>query len=676
MDARRGADGGASVKKSVSHPRVAVSSEKEWGEIYNRLQADEQGRDIYNKLIASADEAAEAELYTELSTGSEKEANERSIGDRIRLLAGAYKLSGDVKYLNRAKEWAEVVCGLSKYGNGYQLAAGHILKGMGCLYDWCYNDLSDDFKLKMRTSMVEKGALLYRAGLVGEASQATWAYEYLSNVNFIANSGLITAGVALYDDDETGAAYDWINLALKDSAITLSVLGNEGITHEGVGYWAYGTSHFLDTMAVMSDFFGINVWKSEWLKNTAYYRIQASHPYGVWGTAWHDNSLYFGDAHGYDFSPLQGIMYQLAARYNDGKAQWTANCFNNAGIHGTQQAGSFLTSAIYYNKDIQTISAEQYSTPTAGFEALGIPATEYFEDAGVVVSRSGWENDASMIAFKCGQFAGKAAAERKLSVSGADKCIGAAHSHPDQNHFYIIANGEVVLKDDGYTNKTTKGHNTLLVDNSGQLGVTEDGDAWTRVTGELSYANLSIRKFESNDVYDYWVGDATQSYSSELGLKRYARHMIHLKDKDALLIIDDIRVDEAKPLELRFFPNAKATVTKISDTEFKSTIRKVDAYFKELTPDNTAMSYDTVELWGDYSTGESSVVTKQALTVKTSSETSWLNAMAVTWGYNEKSASPKEAASVTCKKDGDSFVFEVDDSEIIFNPYYMELTVK
>ena len=50
--------------------------------------------------------------------------------------------------------------------------------------------------------------------------------------------------------------------------------------------------------------------------------------------------------------------------------------------------------------------------------------------------------------------------------------------------------------------------------------------------------------------------------------------------------------------------------------------------------------------------------------------------MAISWGYNNKADVPKTPAVVTCEKNSNTFTFMIDDSEILFNPYYMELTVK
>lgn len=632
------------------HPRYLVGSEAGWKEIYDKLQNDTRGQLIYSLLLEAADQLLEEAPYVRDNSGGGQDTGERALGTNLKILAGTYKITGDKKYFDNCIERVKVICELPYYGvKSTSLAAGHLLEGMGAFYDWCYDEIPDDLKAKMRTSMVRNGNLLYNAGTT---NPVTWAHEYIANLNYIAVSGLLTAGLALYDDVDVRK---WIDLGLDNSAIALATLGPEGITHEGIGYWAYGTEHFLESCGIMSDFFGIDVWgNSDWLKNTAYYRMQSFHPRSVWGSDWHDNSLFFSDAYGYDFGDdVSGMMYNLAGRYNDEAAQWMANYF----VDNPQRRKQVFFSAVYYNPEIQD-----------GTELEDLPPTQYFSDAGVVLSRSGWDDKANMVAFRCGHFAGKLAAQKILTVLPRHLDMGSGHVHPDRNHFYLIGNGELLIRDDYYADKATGSHNTLLVNGKGQLGVEKEGQSWHREEGEMADADISVKKFVETEEYDYWVGDATQSYSSELGLNRYQRHMIHLKELNALLILDDIKTDTEKPLELRLFPQNTA-VTQINDSEFIMQTVKTTMSIRELTPEGVTSKYEDVKV--SNASGSGLNTSRGAITVKTKDKKSWLNAMGISW-----SDSDETPPIIHCTQKNGAYIFSVNDKIVTLNPGAMIVNIR
>ena len=117
--------------------------------------------------------------------------------------------------------------------------------------------------------------------------------------------------------------------------------------------------------------------------------------------------------------------------------------------------------------------------------------------------------------------------------------LGAAHAHPDINSFQLFANGEWLLVDPGYTyRKRTSDHSTMLVDGVGQLGENVTWFAAEDATRYDHYARIS--RTETNAQFDYVMGDATGTYHPGLGLNRYVRHWLFLKDTQTLVVVDDL----------------------------------------------------------------------------------------------------------------------------------------
>ena len=148
-----------------------------------------------------------------------------------------------------------------------------------------------------------------------------------------------------------------------------------------------------------------------------------------------------------------------------------------------------------------------------------------FESVGWVSLRSGWEDHHdALLAFRCGPTIG--------------------HAHLDQNGFIIAGRGQVLASDPGYQRFDLKypdepirevshqehlftygsiGHNVILIDGEGQRKV--DGVPLD---------------FFPTAVFDYAAGEAAPAYPT---LRRFARHVVQMKNPGYFIVLDDIAGD-------------------------------------------------------------------------------------------------------------------------------------
>ena len=144
--------------------------------------------------------------------------------------------------------------------------------------------------------------------------------------------------------------------------------------------------------------------------------------------------------------------------------------------------------------------------------------------------------------FKCGPFIGHEA------IDDFSYDPGGGHVHPDAGHFIVFANGKWLIRDDGYQDKWTKQHNTLLIDGAGQLG---EGRTWFNGTECLLVkARPRIILASSSSKLDHIAGDVTAAYPKRLGLENFVRHLLFIKP-DVLIIVDDIALNRNADLEIR-----------------------------------------------------------------------------------------------------------------------------
>ncbi len=515
----------------------------------------EQVRDVHPRLYLDADRIAalrvavadtHAPLWQELRELADRAARrgppayreddewsgseqlwQREVGNAMPALAMAYVVSGERKYLESARAWALASCsyktwGLGRY-DGMDLAAGHQLFGLGIVYDWCYADLDEAARETIRETIVRRGTAMFEGAVT---RKAYWGRSYLQNHLWVNACGLAVAGLAVFD--EVQDAQLWIGFALDKFRRTMDALGDDGASHEGVGYWEYGVEYLLKFMHLARERLGVDLYQHDWWRNTARYPLYLSLPRAAWTRS---NSIVdIADCpRGHWYGP-DYLLRGLAREYRDPRAQWLARETDAADV--TSSGASWLN-LVWYDPAVPA------TPPTE------LPTLRHFDDMDIVSARSDWSGGESLVVFKCGPFIGhKAVPEFTYDPGGG-------HVHPDANHFVLFGAGEWLVRDDGYRSKWTGQHNTLLIDGRGQLG---EGKQWFEGAVPLAARSRPrIVKAVSSDTLDHIVGDATEAYPADLGLQRFQRHLLFLKP-DVLIVADDIRLKEPKKLELRFHP--------------------------------------------------------------------------------------------------------------------------
>jgi hypothetical protein len=158
-----------------------------------------------------------------------------------------------------------------------------------------------------------------------------------------------------------------------------------------------------------------------------------------------------------------------------------------------------------------------------------LPQARYFQGVGLVSLHTQLGNAKNDIHF--------------LFHSDPYGCI--SHSRPDQNAFTLEAFGEALAIASGYYpwwnsehcqkwSYTTRSANTVTIDRG-------KGQAFQDAT-----APGRIVKFESNDLYDYTLGDASKAYKG--ALTKFNRHVVHIKP-GIVVLFDELEAPKAVNFE-------------------------------------------------------------------------------------------------------------------------------
>jgi len=598
------------------HPRLFLTSQRRdelrvaiktthatlWSDV--KSHADALARHGPPKYRADDDGSGDEQLW------------QRDVGNAMPSLAMVWMLSGDRRYLDSVRAWALASCSYPTWGlgkrDGHDLAAGHQLFGLALVYDWCHADLDAETLRTIRATLERRGAQM--AGAVPGRS------DFLQNHLWIDACGLAAAGFAICD--EFPAARDWTAITLDKWRRTHEALGPDGASHEGAGYWSYGVEYLLKFMWLAREQLGVNFYDHPWWRNTADYRLYHSLP----RHAWTKQNCVVDIADNSRGCWSYGPDYQLRAlarEYRDGHAQWLAAELDAAGVHG--YASPWLN-LIWFDPTLAPRAPNDW------------PTLRRFDDMEIVSARSDWSGAESLVVFKCGPYIGHKA------VPLFERDPGGGHVHPDANHFVVFGNGDWLIRDDGYRTKATAQHNTLLIDGHGQLG---EGAMWFQGAQPLAVkARPRILRAESTPALDHIVGDATEAYARADGLKRFVRHLLFVKP-NVLIVADDIALDLAHMLELRFHPECKAA--RNADGAFRFTSKNAALRIEPLTTNGVEVSSGEDATTGEHGKPEPGVFSVRLRTHKAA----WRNAVALSW--SEVQIQP---AKIRLKQQGDRWTFD------------------
>lgn len=493
------------------HPRVFFTA----SEIEQlRLRADSTHKDVWVRALQNV----RALKGDPPPPPAEKRRAQNEVGLAIAESAFIYQISGDRKYLAAAKQYMDAATAYEIWGYRYNkpnvdLAAGHLLYGMGIGYDLLYNDLSKDERTRYRDTLAHHARLMFDHYKLKPGR----SFSYSQNHVFIPIAGLAVAAYALYDEVPDAPQWAALSRAIYDRV--LATYSPDGYYYEGFEYWVFSTPWIIHYVDAHKHATGEDLYDHPGLKQAHLYLAHVLAPGG-------ETMFDFGDVFEgpitrakkgdeYERSHPGGklhsnfnLLYRLAARYQNTEAQGIAKFMESMGQVNFEDWWSLA----WYDDTLAATPMEK------------ITPWHYFPDHEVVFWRTDWTSSATAFAFKAGPPEGHHTAE--LLKKFPDWHLSAGHAHPDANTFIIFAKGQYLTGDSGYSGQPrTDHHNTLLVDGRGQAAEGAHHDPWE----DFSYDQLNqirISEVQLTKGFAHVKGEAAAAYDKALGLKKFNRHFV------------------------------------------------------------------------------------------------------------------------------------------------------
>ncbi len=465
---------------------------------------------------------------------------QNEVGIGIAEAAFVYKITGDKKYLDAAKKYIDAGISYDIWGYAYNkpnvdLAAGHLLYGMGWGYDLLYNDLTPDERTRIREKLVKQARLLH--DFFKAKSGKTYAYS--QNHTFIPIAGLAVTAYALMGEVPEAAEWAANSRAIYDRV--LATYTEDGYFYESMEYWIFSTPWLVHYMDAHAQATGEDLYQTTPGFKTAHkYVSHITLPGGEFNFDFGD--IYAGPVtrarKGDDYARERingkfrtnyNIIYNLANRYGNAEAQGVADWLKSMGQVNAEEFWTF----IWYNPSIKAVPIDKQ------------PTNHYFKDHGVVFWRSSWNDDATAFAFKAGPPEGHSAAAKVKAFP--DWRLSSGHAHPDAGGFIIWSGGRYLTGDSGYAGvPLTEHHNTIVFDGKGQAKEGKGHDAFAGVSYDrMTQIRLTDVRFANGGAVI--TADLAPAYEPEVGVEKFIRKFT-FKSPGEFHVDDDIKT--SRPLSI------------------------------------------------------------------------------------------------------------------------------
>ncbi|HEY3057228.1 MAG TPA: DUF4962 domain-containing protein, partial [Thermoanaerobaculia bacterium] len=214
------------------HPRVFVTA-AELASLRERARTthrEEWSRVLANLVAMKGDPAP--------PPGSQERRAQNNVAFAIAEVSLAYAVEKKPEYLDAARRWIFAAIDYEPWGYTYDkpnvdLAAGHLLYGIGWAYDLLYDDLTEQERQRIRSSLERHADLVYEYFAPAPKKR----FNFTQNHNFIPTSGLAVAALALLGESKN--AERWATVARAHHILAGQLLSPDGCYYEGFEYWIF-----------------------------------------------------------------------------------------------------------------------------------------------------------------------------------------------------------------------------------------------------------------------------------------------------------------------------------------------------------------------------------------------------------------------------------------------------
>lgn len=290
-----------------SHPRILLFAGEEQ-QIRDNITSDKVWSTIHQFILDESGKLLTKPPVERVLIGRRLLDKSREALRRIFYLSYSYRMTGDIRYITRAKTELNAISAFSDWNPSHFLDVAEMTMAAAIGYDWLYTALDENTRTNVRTAIIEKGL---KQSL--DSKYNSWL-RASHNWNQVCNAGMTYGAMAVYENDPE-MAQEIIDRACNSILLPMNDYEPDGAYPEGYGYWGYGTSFNVMFLSAVEKVFGSKAVPglSKGFLATAAYLENMTGPNG--------NAFNYSDAG--QGGGMQPAMFWFANRLKDPSLLWS-----------------------------------------------------------------------------------------------------------------------------------------------------------------------------------------------------------------------------------------------------------------------------------------------------------------------------------------------------------------
>ncbi|WP_436415500.1 heparinase II/III domain-containing protein [Petrimonas sp.] len=484
------------------HPRILLL-EGEEKQIKDLIAADATWKKMHNTIIEECNTILTKPELERVMVGRRLLGTSRELLKRVFYLSYGYRMTGDVRYFNKAEKEMLAVSRFSDWNPSHFLDVAEMTMGVAIGYDWLYAALSDNSKSLIKEAILNKGLNPSK-----DSKYNSWL-KVENNWNQVCNAGM-TFGALAIQEDYPVLANEIIERAFKSIPLSMDAYKPDGVYPEGYGYWGYGTTFTILFLNAVEKALGSDRGLS---LSAGFLQTADFIKHMITPTArnfnWSDNGLGAG---------LSPAMFWFAEKTKNPSVLWSGKQFLEADNFSRYKGIRELPAIMIWGKNILLSNITE-------------PKEKFWAGQGdnpVAMMRTSWSDpNAIYLGFKTGS----------ASVN---------HGHMDIGSFVMEADGVRWASDPGmqdYESLESKGMSIF--------GRTQDAQRWTiyrmnnhshnviTINGQLQQVKGygKIDKFSGTEGFNFAMSDISSVYEGQM--KKVVRG-VAIKDYKYVVVRDEV----------------------------------------------------------------------------------------------------------------------------------------
>jgi predicted esterase len=265
----------AAWAKLPAHPRLFADAAR-WAVLKEQIAKDDVSRQIFSVVRDAAGRVLDQPPVSYVDKGAFWHGPMRQAQGRILALAMTYRLTGEVRFLERAKVEMQTLADLPAWYPQHFLDTAEGALGMAVGLDWLHDALTPEERDHFEMALIEKGL---RASMEDEEKK-TWIIGS-NNWTAVCHGGLVIGALSVAER-EPALARRIVERALKNLPRYAELYVPAGAYSEGPDYWAYGTTFYALMAEALRTSFGTTcgLERAPGFLQTASYTLQMTAPSG------------------------------------------------------------------------------------------------------------------------------------------------------------------------------------------------------------------------------------------------------------------------------------------------------------------------------------------------------------------------------------------------------------